>query len=115
LLFTIFWISGGFEQHYKVTESKTSFLVIQNVIDNSEKDKLLIFEGQRFVNSTKFEAALKTILDKRGDDKKLATISSAFTEKGVPARLTTFIFSLVIAVLATLAIPPSGSNHPIRP
>jgi sodium/proline symporter len=115
LLFTIFWISGGFEQHCKVTGSKTSFLVIQNVIDNSEKDKLLILEGQRFVNSTKFESALKTILDEPVDDKKLSTISSAFTEKGIPARLTTFIFSLVIAITVTLAVPPSRPNHPILP
>ncbi len=113
LLFTIFWISGGFEQHYKVTKSKTEFLVNQNIIDNNEKDKLLILEDQRFVNSSKFEAAVKTSFEMSPEDKNLQIITSAFTEKGVPARLTTFIFSLIVAVFSTYLIPAAKTSKKI--
>jgi sodium/proline symporter len=115
LVFTIFWISGGFEQHYRVTEEKAKFLVNQSIIDNSEKDMLLIIEGRRFVNSAKFEMSLKESLKGQADEKKLAIISSAFTAKGIPARLTTFIFSLLVAVISSLVISPAGSNRPSRP
>ncbi|OFY63334.1 MAG: sodium:proline symporter [Bacteroidetes bacterium RBG_13_43_22] len=114
LLFTILWISGGFEQHYKVTESKTEFLVNQNIIDSQEKESLLILEGQRYVNSSKFESFVKSRLAEP-DEKKLAVISSAYTIKGIPARLTTFLFSLMAAILSTILITPSRSNRPIRP
>lgn len=115
LIFTVFWISGGFEQHYRVTESKTEFLVNQSIINDQEKESLLILEGHRFVSSTKFETALKNNLEDTGDEKKLAVITSAFTAKGIPARLTTFVFSLLVAIFSTFIISPSGSNRPSRP
>jgi sodium/proline symporter len=112
ILFTIFWISGGFEQHYRVTKAKAEFLLNQNVISDAEKDNLLLLEGSRFVNSSRFEAALKQKAGLNADEKNLSTITSSFTEKGVPARLTTFIFSLLAAVLSTYLLPQSKKkNH----
>lgn len=115
ILFTVFWISGGFEQHYKVTESKSEFLVNQNVINNSEYKNLEILEGRRFISVSKFEAAITEKLEESDDEKRLALITSSFTEKGVPARLTTFIFSLLTAIIATFAISPGRINRPSRP
>jgi len=37
LLFTIIWISGGFEQNYTVTAEKTEFLVEQDIISPIDK------------------------------------------------------------------------------
>jgi sodium/proline symporter len=110
MIFTVIWISGGFEQHYRVTNSKAELLVSQNVISSNESRELLLLEGERFINRTKFDSALKGSIETGSDEKKLSLISSAFTEKGVPARLTTFIFALITAVLATFLVKPKKDN-----
>ena len=106
LIFTIFWISGGFEQHYKVTGNKTEFLVNQNVISGNEVLSLSSLEGKRFVSSTRFENAVEEVLEETGQNDKNSVIVSAYTVKGIPARLTTFIVALVIAVLSSLFCRP---------
>jgi hypothetical protein len=106
MLFTIVWISGGFEQHYRVTESKTEMLVNQNVISNIESQRLLTLKGERFVNLSRFKSALESSIVISDEEKRLSVISSAFIEKGVPARLTTFVFALVIAVFSTILVKP---------
>ena len=106
MLFTIIWISGGFEQHYRVTESKTEMLVNQNVINNTESQGLLTLKGERFVNLSRFKSALENNIVISDEEKRLSVISSAFIEKGVPARLTTFVFALVIAVFSTILVKP---------
>jgi len=106
MLFTIVWISGGFEQHYRVTAEKSGLLVSQNVITGQESGMLATLEGKRFVSKTRFESAIKTGAGINCDDKKIAVISSAFTQKGVPARLTTFIFALAVAIGATYLVKP---------
>jgi len=106
MLFTIVWISGGFEQHYRVTAEKSGLLVSQNVITGQESGMLATMEGKRFVNKTRFESAIKTDAAINGDDKKIAVISSSYTQKGVPARLTTFIFALAVAIGATYLVKP---------
>jgi sodium/proline symporter len=113
MIFTIIWISGGFEQHYRVSGDKTGMLVSQNVINTVESQKLTALEGKRFVNKTRFESAIKEFTGIDGDDKKISTLSSAYTQKGVPARLTTFIFALAVAIAATYLIrPEKDSNKP---
>jgi sodium/proline symporter len=111
ILFTILWISGGFELHYKVTPQKTDFLLTQEVISSGEKDNLLTLEGNRFVSSTRFENAIKKKITEQDDVKKVAVITSAFTQKGVPARLTTFIFSLIVAIFSTFLINPEKKEE----
>jgi sodium/proline symporter len=105
IIFTIFWISGGFEQHYKVTKPKIEFLINQNVVKEAESKNLIIMEGQRFVDLSKFEKALTEKARLSQDEKKLSVISSAFREKGVPARLSTFVFCLLVAISMTYIIP----------
>lgn len=112
LLFTIFWISGGFEQNYKVTGPRADFLVQQNVIDRTQAERIMTIEGQRFTSSSKFEAVLKKNLDPAVDNKKLSVISTAFIRKGVPARLTTFMAALLAAILSTLLISPKNPSRP---
>jgi sodium/proline symporter len=111
ILFTILWISGGFELHYKVTPQKTDFLLTQEVISSGEKDNLLALEGNRFVSSTRFENAIKKKITEPDDVKKVAVIASAFTQKGIPARLTTFIFSLIVAIFSTFLINPEKKEE----
>lgn len=108
MLFTVIWISGGFEQHYSVTGSKAELLVSQGVISTDESLRLQSLEGDRFVNRTRFEATVEKSLDIGADDKKMAMVSSAFVQKGIPARLTTFLFALTIAVLSTFLVKPKG-------
>lgn len=111
MIFTVIWISGGFEQHYRVTATKAELLVNQNVISNTESNQLLTLEGEKFVNRSKFNTTIKDLIRISDDDKKLSVISSAFTEKGVPARLTTFIFSLVIAILSAYLLKPEAKKE----
>ena len=47
LLFTIGWISGGFEQSYVVTGTKTEFLAGQEVITPAEGASLMQLEGKK--------------------------------------------------------------------
>jgi len=110
ILFTVFWISGGFEQHYKVSDSKTEFLVSQNIISNNEKESLTEIEGIKFVSSSKFEAALNERLDESDTDNRLSVITFAYTVKGIPARLTTFIAALTVAVISTCLIPAGNKK-----
>jgi sodium/proline symporter len=110
ILFTIFWIRGGFEQHFKVTNSKTEFLINQHIIEESEKELFLSIEGHRFVNSSKFESTLKGKLGEDYDSRNLPVITSAYTVKGVPARLTTFIIALLTAIFSTFLIPSAKKD-----
>ena len=115
LLFTILWSSGGFEQHYRVTPAKTEFLVNQGVISENERGLFKDIEGDRFVNSTKFENAIRRESDGIYDSITLSVITSAYTVKGIPARLTTFLIALAAAVMATYLIPPGRKKEdPIR-
>jgi len=107
ILFTIFWISGGFEQHYKVSDMKTEFLSSQNIISADEKDLLREIEGLKFINASKFEAAVREKLDRSDIDNRLSVITFAYTIKGIPARLTTFFAALIIAILSTYLVPPA--------
>jgi len=107
ILFTVFWISGGFEQHYKVTQSKTDMLVNQHILLPGDSDNLRAMEGERFISASKFEAAIKEKISMTGREETISTITSAFISKGVPARLTTFVFALLVAVMAALFIPDS--------
>jgi hypothetical protein len=106
MIFTMVWISGGFEQHYRVTENKINLLVSQGIVTGDEPRDLMMLDGQRFVNKTKFESAIRNEAGITGDDRKIAVISSSCTQKGVPARLTTFIFSLLVAVGTTYLVRP---------
>ncbi|MBN1108006.1 MAG: sodium/proline symporter [Bacteroidales bacterium] len=111
IVFTIFWISGGFEQHYRVTEDKTQFLISQNIIGSDQATRLVSLEGKKFVSSSKFESALKQHLDAPGE-KSLPVITTAYTRKGVPARLTTFLFALLAAIVSTFLIAPRSPSRP---
>ncbi len=106
LLFTIFWISGGFEQHYRVTDNKTEFLVSQNVIGKDEVTSLNSLEGRRFISSSRFENAVSEELEGTEQPRKISVIVSAYTVNGVPARLTTFFVALIVAVLSTFLVRP---------
>jgi len=110
LLFTIFWISGGFEQHYKVTRDKANMLAERNIISSEERSNLLIMENQKFAGLQRFEAKLAEKLGSSGEGERIKTISSAFSVKGIPARLMTFIVCFVTAVLSTLLLPPHGKE-----
>lgn len=111
IIFTIFWIGGGFEQHYRISGEKLSLLVRENVIGAGERDNLLKIEGKKFVSSLGFDEKIKELTVPSEDDgKKLAVIKSAFTVKGIPARLMTFLVCFAVAVIATLLIPARGKG-----
>ncbi len=112
ILFTIFWISGGFEQHYRVTKAKTDFLMEQKIINSDEMTALLSAEGRKYINSGKFETEITNILGEPAAEKRVPVIISAYTEKGIPARLTTFLVSLLVAVVSTWLVPPKSPSHP---
>jgi len=104
ILFTIFWVSGGFEQHYRVTADKTDFLVSQNIISSQEKEQLLVLEGRKFINASRLEEKIREQTGWSSEEKKLSVVRSAFTVKSIPARFTTFIVCLVTAVISVLLI-----------
>lgn len=106
MIFTIVWISGGFEQHYRYSRNKAVMLVEQGVINKVESRMLFSLSEKRFVSRSRFEGAIKNVIGVPEDPKKLSVISSAFTEKGIPARLTTFVFALLVAVVSTFLVKP---------
>ncbi|HKK41372.1 MAG TPA: sodium/proline symporter [Bacteroidales bacterium] len=112
IVFTIFWISGGFEQHYRITRDKTDFLVEQNVIDRNEMNSLLASAGTKYISESHFESKICDILNEPATDKRVSVIVTAYTQKGIPARLTTFLASLLVAILATLFVPPKSPSRP---
>ncbi len=112
ILFTIIWISGGFEQHYRVSARKTDFLIAQKVISQPEKEALLTIEGEKYISSARFESELNDLLAKYNSQENIPVITSAYTEKGIPARLTTFLVSLLVAVISTFLIRPNRPSHP---
>ncbi len=105
LLFTVLWSSGGFEQHYRVTPAKTEFLVNQGVIAGEDKAVFEGMEDEKFTSSSRLETAVRHKSGDRYDSKTLSVISSAYSVKGIPARLTTFLIALAAAVAATYLIP----------
>lgn len=104
VLFTIFWISGGFEQYYRVTSDKTDFLVSQGVIGQAEKENLLQIEGRKFITSSRLEEKIRETNGWEAGDKRLPVLSSAFVVKSVPARLMTFLVCLFAATASTLLL-----------
>lgn len=105
LLFTIFWISGGYEQNYRVTQSKTDLLVSQQIIQQEDAAELMALTGLRYTTAMKLKKAVMEKIDMEGREDILPVISSSFISKGIPARLMTFVFTLIIAVISTWIIP----------
>jgi sodium/proline symporter len=105
LLFTIFWISGGYEQNYKITKTKIDLLVSQQVIKQEDAGSLLVLSNRRFTSAAKLENTIKGKIDLNGREEILPKISSSFISKGVPARLMTFVVTFFIAVISTFLIP----------
>ena len=93
---------GGFA----VTGSKIEFLLNQKIIESDERDLLLDLESQRYIRSSKIEENLQEKPGETIEAKRLSIITSAFTEKGIPARLTTFLAALAVAVFSTYLVPP---------
>ncbi len=111
LLFTIFWISGGYEQNYRVTQNKTDLLVSQQIIQHDDAVKIMELDKLKFISAAKLEKAIIEKVDMKGKENTLPVISSSFISKGIPARLMTFMFTLMVAVLSTFIIPPSGYKN----
>jgi sodium/proline symporter len=105
LLFTIFWISGGYEQYYKITMEKTNLLISQKIINKDDAAGLQALEDRRFITAAQLGKAIREKIDLNGREDILPKISSSFISKGVPARLMTFLFALFTAVLSTWLIP----------
>ena len=103
LLFTVGWISGGFEQSYMVTDAKTKFLTSQNIISQDEGEFLMQLEGRKYASVNRFR---KAITEKIAPDETIRTetVISSYTRRGIPARLTTFFAALLAAVVSTYAI-----------
>ena len=109
LLFTIFWISGGFEQHYRVTEDKTGFLMEQGVITEEGAAMLEVMEGDKYIAAGRFEKELmermEGIWSREETAEKIPVMISSYTSKGVPARLMTFLVALLVAVSTSYLLP----------
>ena len=110
ILFTVFWISGGYEQHYKITREKAEILVIQKIISENEANDLMLLSAERFVNADNFAGEIKGVLMRPVEDEEISKITSAFISKGIPARLTTFIFTFFVAIISTLLLKSQRSN-----
>lgn len=110
ILFTIFWISAGFEQHYRITGTKTEFLVSQGIISKDKIAALRDLNDKKFVNASKFEKEIEAALEGFNFEGNISVLTSAYTEKGIPARLTTFFVSLVVAVCSAYLISPGSSG-----
>lgn len=117
LLFTVFWISGGYEQHYRVTDDKVSFLLEQQVLKGGDVEIFEDMKGQKYVGAGNFEQDLRSSLANYWEydiiEEKLPSLVSSFTEKGVPARLLTFIVALLVAVISTYIVPPAQKTNEI--
>ncbi len=109
LLFTMVWISGGFEQHYRVTVEKTTFLAEQQVLTPGHSMRLLELEGRKFISATRFEREIDNIIASAETEGEAfpegitSKLVSAFTIKSIPARLLTFFVALFVAVGVTLS------------
>lgn len=114
LLFTVFWISGGFEQHYRVTSAKTLFLVEQGVLEPHEASLHNEMEGRKYISASAFESDLLEMLGadeaesgvQTGESvrERLPAMVSSYTEKGIPARLLTFFVALGVAIASTFLL-----------
>jgi len=109
LLFTIFWMSAGFEQHYRVTDDKLSSLVEAEIISEEQASDFVELLDQKYISVTKFERILEEKFTETATERiveeKLPVLVTTFTQKGLTARLFTFIVALVTAVLTTYLIP----------
>ncbi len=115
LLFTVFWISGGFEQHYRVTGEKTVFLREQGVISTEEMKFFDEMEGQKYIGAAKFEEDLTDLVSvfRNNEEREeiIPVLVTAYTEKGIPARLLTFLVAFMVAILSTYLIPKKMEGH----
>jgi len=109
LLFTVFWISGGFEQHYRVTDDKTAFLTEQNILAPEEASLFEEMKGDKYIGAGRFENELRDRVSEtwtgEETEEKVPVMVTSYTEKGIPARLLTFIVALAVAVFTTYFVP----------
>ena len=114
MLFTIFWMSAGFEQHYRVTENKLFSLVREEILSEEQANGFNEMIGQKFVSVSNFERNLeekfKLTADEEAIEDIMPVLVSTFTQKGLTARLFTFIVALITAILATYIIPEKTST-----
>jgi hypothetical protein len=93
-----------------VTKDKTDFLLTQQVIDDGEATLLLGVEERKYASAGHFTREITSLLP-GADAGRVATVISAFTRKGIPARLTTFFAALLAAVLSTWLVTPPGRRE----
>jgi hypothetical protein len=115
LVFTIFWISGGFEQHYRVTGDNLQFLVEQQVLTEADQQLFQPLMEKKYVSQSAFEEALQQqFAGEAGQEirlqENLPRMVTTFTQKGIPARLMTFLVALATAVLSTFILPRKIAN-----
>jgi len=94
-----------------VTQNKTDLLVSQQILQHDDAVKLMELDNLKFISAAKLEKAIIEKVDMKGREDTLPVISSSFISKGIPARLMTFIFTLMVAVLSTFIIPPSSNRN----
>ncbi len=107
ILFTVFWISGGYEQHYKITGQKTEILVEQQLVSEKEASLLESLNDVKFVNADNFQKAISTVVNRSVSSEDISRITTAYISKGIPARLATFLFTFVVAIISALLINPT--------
>lgn len=118
LLFTIFWIGGGHEQYYRVTGAKTEFLIEQSILSMGEKELLSGIDGKKYISAAKFEEALYVSLSggeaDPAEDERIPAMVSAYTGKGIPARLLTFVVALIAGIAGTYLLKKGRDEGPVR-
>lgn len=114
ILFTIFWISGGFEQDYKITPEKIGFLTEQKVISGETAENLMALSGERYQSLAKLERLIKENMPADTGASIVSTVSSSFVRKGIPARLATFVFALITAVVSTFLLKAGNPKTSAR-
>jgi len=92
-----------------VTDDKLSSLVAAEIISEEQASGFVELLDQKYISVTKFERILEEKFTETATERiveeKLPVLVTTFTQKGLTARLFTFIVALVTAVLTTYLIP----------
>ncbi|MBN2680915.1 MAG: sodium/proline symporter [Bacteroidales bacterium] len=117
MAFTIFWIGGGYEKHYKITDERIEQF-ISNADDSIEKSeieyrkslitKLESLKDIVIVSDYSLRNRIEEIIKFENDEQKakaVSTIKQGFTHKNWPtSRILTFFVALFFAIAGTYLI-----------
>lgn len=102
--FTIFWIGGGYESHYRLTDNGIKQIKAENLLNDDVIQKLTSIKDEKIVTDFTLENKISELVDEKEIVNTVSVVKSVSVNKGLTSRILTFFIALITAVLSTFLL-----------